>query len=198
MNSRIYTHQQGAQEKVSKSHRKTVQMLKDLIRVNKDRITGYEKAAYEENKTGGNKPQENKSGENKRGEDKMDPDLRNILCRMATDSRSYVNDLHAEVIRLGGAPVTQQDTITGKIYLFWLDLRVDFGGKGHSAISSLLCACSFGEEAIQKVYRRALDSGDELPSNILHLLERQLGDLEGSHRQIKNISDEYNDNNRSL
>jgi len=185
MNSRNYTHHQEEQPKVSKPYRKTVQVLKDLIRVNKDRITGYEKAAYKENR--------------------MHPDLRHTLSRMATESRSYVNDLHAEVIRLGGAPVTQE-TITGKIYLFWLDLKADFGSKDPSAasspgtptISTLLDACGYGEEAMQKAYRQAFQDQDDLPDHIIHLLERQLGALERSYEQIKNISSNYNDNSRPL
>jgi hypothetical protein len=194
MNSRIYTHHRGEQAKVSKPHRKTVQMLKDLIRVNKDRITGYEKAAHEENK--------------------MDTGIRNMLSRMATESRSYVNSLHAEVIRLGSAPVTQ-DTITGKVYLFWLDLKADFKGPFAAAagatssniagatpsatpISGLLDACERGEEAVRKVYRRALDTCDHLPDNILMLLERQLGALEQSHLLIKNTRSGYHSNYRPL
>ena len=187
MNSRNYTHHQEEhtkvskeeQTKVSKPYRRPVQVLKDLIRVHKDRITGYEKAAYTENG--------------------MHPDLRHILSRMATESRSYVNDLHAEVIRLGGAPVTQE-TITGKIYLFWLDLKADFGSEDPAAltISSLLGACGYGEEAMQKAYRHVLQDQDDLPDHIINLLERQLGALESSHEQIKKIGGEYNDNNRPL
>ena len=188
MNSRIYTHHRGEQAKVSKPHRKTVQMLKDLIRVNKDRITGYEKAAHEDNK--------------------MEPSIRNMFGRMATESRSYVNSLHAEVIRLGGAPVTQ-DTITGKVYLFWLDLKVDFKASSATSgateaaasatpISWLLAACERGEEAMQNVYRQALDTSDHLPDNILMLLERQLGALEQSHLLIKNTRSGYRSNYRPL
>jgi uncharacterized protein (TIGR02284 family) len=178
MNSRNYARQQEGPAKVSKLYRNTVQLLKDLIRINKDRITGYEKAAFRDNG--------------------MDPNLRSALSRMATESRSYVNDLHAEVIRLGGAPVTQE-TITGKIYFFWLDLKADFGSNDASpGIPSLLNACGCGEEAMQKAYRQALLNEDDLPDYIIHLLERQLGALERSHEEIKNISSEYSDNSRSL
>lgn len=186
MSSRIYTHHRGEQAKGGKPHRKTVQMLKDLIRVNKDRITGYEKAAHEENK--------------------MEPDIRNMFSRLATESRSYVNSLHAEVIRLGGAPVTQ-DTITGKVYLFWLDLRADFKGPAaptagtapsSTPVSWLLDACDRAEEAMQRVYRQALDTSDQLPDEILMLVERQLGALAQSHLLIKNARTGFRSNYRPL
>jgi uncharacterized protein (TIGR02284 family) len=192
MNSRIYSHQQEEKAKVSRPHRKTVQMLKDLIRVNKDRITGYEKAAYQENKS----QQEGNRQESNQIENGMDPDLRNILYRMAITGRSYVNDLHAEVIRLGGAPVTQ-DTISGQFYLLWLDCKVA-PPSASSNLSLLLDACLCGEEAVQKVYRQTLDNADDWPDNILHLLERQLGDLERAHEQLKNIRNASGDNYRSL
>lgn len=150
MNSRLYTQQPGDLARVSRPHRRTVQMLKDLIRVNKDRITGYEKAA--------------------------ESPVRNTLYRMAIASRSYVNDLHAEVIRFGGSPVTQ-DSITGKIYLFWLDQKADFAGK-------------YSEVAIQKAYRHALDNGGDCPDHIRLLLERQLGDLEHSLEELEQALEE--------
>src|SRR6201986_632665 len=93
--------------KIPRRHRKTLSVLNDLIRINIDRITAYEKAAHEDKSP--------------------DPVIRDIFYRMATESRSYVNDLHAEVIRLGGAPVTQS-TITGKLYLHWLNGKNSFDG----------------------------------------------------------------------
>jgi uncharacterized protein (TIGR02284 family) len=170
MNSRVYTHHHGSQAKVSRPNRKTVQMLKDLIRVNNDRIAGYEKASHESNE--------------------MDPATRETLARMAIESRSYVNALHADVIRLGGAPVTQ-DTITGKIYMYWLNLKSDFGSKGlpyrSASLPFMLDACDRGEGAIQNVYHQALETGDNLPDHIVQLLEKQMGALEQTHQIFKNI-----------
>src|SRR6186713_2292927 len=95
----------------------TISVLNDLIRINKDRVTGYEQAAQERND--------------------LDQEGHDTFYRMATDSRSYINDLHAQVLRLGGAPVTAS-TLSGKIYLFWLHQQAQFGGKDRH---SLLAAC---------------------------------------------------------
>jgi uncharacterized protein (TIGR02284 family) len=137
--------------------KKILSVLDDLIRINIDRITGYEKAAHEENTP--------------------DPEWRAIFYRMATDSRSYVNNLHAEVIHLGGAPVTRT-TISGKIYLHWLDGKSSFEGMD---IPSRRAACSAAEMAVQKAYHQALDEPG-VPPAIYQLVENQLWALERAHQ----------------
>lgn len=133
-------------------------MLDDLIRINIDRITGYEKAAHEESTS--------------------DPEWRARFYRLATDSRSYVNNLHAEVIRLGGAPVTQA-TISGKIYLHWLDGHNRFEG---SDFHSRLAACKAAEIGIQTAYHQALDQPEQVPPALYDLLETQLWALERAYQ----------------
>jgi uncharacterized protein (TIGR02284 family) len=151
--------------KIPRRHRKTLSVLNDLIRINIDRITAYEKSAHEDKSP--------------------DPEIRDIFYRMATESRSYVNDLHAEIIRLGGAPVTQS-TITGKLYLHWLNGKVNFDGEGMDA---LLADCIRGEEAVQQIYRYALEE-EEMPSAIHQLVESQLWSLERAHEQLVHVRED--------
>ncbi|HXO75653.1 MAG TPA: PA2169 family four-helix-bundle protein [Puia sp.] len=145
--------------KIPRRHRKTLSVLNDLIRINIDRITAYEKAAHEDKSP--------------------DPEIRDIFYRMATESRSYVNDLHAEIIRLGGAPVTQS-TIAGKLYLHWLNGKVNYEGV---SMDALLTACVQGEETVQKIYRHALEE-EEMPENIHQVVEGQLWALERAYQQL--------------
>ncbi|MBS1665151.1 MAG: PA2169 family four-helix-bundle protein [Bacteroidetes bacterium] len=140
--------------KIEAKDMKTLSVLNDLIRINIDRITAYEKAAHA-GMTG-------------------DSEARDAFYKMATESRSYVNDLHAEVIRMGGAPVTES-TITGKLYLHWLNGKTDFRGE---TLAELLEDCKNGEEAMQEVYRHALSEEVALPKNVHELVERQLWGLE--------------------
>lgn len=192
MNSKLHGHYHESLTHVSKHDRKMIPVLKDLIRINKDRITIYEKAAHEDNE--------------------LDPEVRKIIYSMATDSRSYVNELHAEVIRMGAPPVTQE-TISGKIYLFWLDMKTDIGDfpgvKDMSAfpgpntsspaakdVSSLWKACDRVEEAVQKAYRHALDGGD-LIEDIYRLVEKQMWALEWTQGQMHNLNHtKYDQSNR--
>ncbi len=104
---------------------------------------------------------------------------------MATESRSFVNALHAEVLRLGGVPVSKT-TISGKIYLLWLDTKANFmGGYTGNDLQSVLSISETGEEAVQRAYGEALESGIEFPDNILALIERQYAALKNSHDLIK-------------
>jgi uncharacterized protein (TIGR02284 family) len=153
-----------------KKREKVIEVLNDLIRVNNDRIEGYEKEAHEEKNS--------------------DPDIRSSFYQMATEGRSFVNELHAEVLRHGGAPVTKT-TISGKLYLFWLDLSANFtAGYTGSDMFAILTACEAGEEAVQRVYAEALESGNDLPDNIRILIERQQFILRNDQDQIRRYRDE--------
>lgn len=145
-------------------NKKTLHVLNDLIRINIDRISGYEKAAHEELTP--------------------EPEFRDLFYRLAIDSRANVNKLHAEVIRLGGHPVNQA-TITGKIYLYWLEGKNSFNGTDTSA-------CSAAELAVQKAYQQALDEEDRLPDEIYDLVETQLWGLERAHRQLLDVKGRLN------
>lgn len=139
------------------AERRTLHVLNDLIRINIDRITGLEKAAHEERTS--------------------DSRLRDAFYRMAIEGRSNVNDLHAKVINLGGAPVTQA-TITGKIYLHWLESHANFEG---SDSSSQLAAGKATEEA----YHHALE--EQLPPELHELVENQLWAFERTHKRLAKL-----------
>jgi len=153
-----------------KKREKVIEVLNDLIRVNNDRIEGYEKEAHEDRNT--------------------DPDIKSSFYQMATESRSFVNELHAEVLRLGGAPVSKT-TISGKLYLFWLDMGANFtAGYTGNDMYAILAACETGEDAVQRVYAEALESGNDLPDNIRILIERQQFILKNDHDLIRRYRDE--------
>ena len=153
-----------------KKREKVIEILNDLIRIHNDRIEGYEKESHEAQLA--------------------DADIRSAFYRMATESRAFVNELHAEVLRLGGAPVTKT-TISGKIYLYWLDLQANFtSGYTGNDIYGLMSACDAGEAAVQKAYVEALSAGDDLPDNIQLLLERQQFNLRSDREEIQQLRDE--------
>ena len=64
------------------TNEKLVEVLNDLIVINNDRITGYEKAIA--------------------AVDASDVDLKTTFRKMADQSIGYRNDLSAEVAKLGG------------------------------------------------------------------------------------------------
>jgi uncharacterized protein (TIGR02284 family) len=148
-----------------KKKENVIETLNDLIRINNDRIEGYEKVAHEDRNA--------------------DAEIRAAFYKMATESRSFVNELHAEVLRLGGAPVSRT-TISGKIYLFWLDIKANFlGGYTGNDVYAILAACESGEAAVQAAYKEAIGSADDFPENITLLIERQYAALQKSCELVK-------------
>jgi uncharacterized protein (TIGR02284 family) len=147
-----------------------VEVLNDLIRINNDRVDGYEKAADEARN--------------------IDVDLQAMFHRLAQESRQYATELTAEVGRLGGEPASGT-TASGKIYRAWMDVKVTFTGKDRTAI---LASCEFGEDAAQKAYREALATDAGLPTNIRQLITSQQASLKNAHDMIK----KYRDMNKAV
>ncbi len=141
------------------------EVLNDLIRINNDRITGYEKAADEARN--------------------IDVDLRTIFSRMAEESRQYAAELTQEVVKLGGEPATGT-TNSGKIYRVWMDVKATFTGSNRQAI---LENCEFGEDAAQKAYDSALKSDAEINADVRQLITKQKASLKTSHDVIKKYRD---------
>jgi uncharacterized protein (TIGR02284 family) len=141
-----------------------IEELNDLIRINNDRIVGYEKASDEARD--------------------IDVDLRAIFKRMSEESRQYAAELTQEVVKLGGEPATGT-TSSGKIYRVWMDMKATFSGSTRQAV---LENCEFGEDAAQKAYESALKSED-LTSDIRQLIANQKSSLKTSHDVIKKYRD---------
>ena len=142
-----------------------ITVLNDLIRINNDRIAGYEKAADEARD--------------------IDVDLRTIFSRMTEESRQYAAELTQEVVKLGGDPATGT-TNSGKIYRVWMDVKATFSGKNRQAV---LENCEYGEDAAQKAYDSALKSDAEMSADIRQLITNQKSSLKTSHDVIKKYRD---------
>ncbi len=144
---------------------RTIEVLNDLIRINNDRIEGYEKAI--------------------KNTDETNADLRAVFNRMAQESRKYQSELTTHVQRLGGDPASGT-TASGKIYRVWMDVKSGFSGAERK---SVLEQCEYGEDAAQKAYEKALDTDNELPADIRSLIQEEKSSLRKSHDTIKNYRD---------
>jgi uncharacterized protein (TIGR02284 family) len=144
-----------------------IEVLNDLIKINNDRIAGYEKAAENVEKT--------------------DVMLKTLFYQIAEESQEYKKELSDRVLALGGEPATSSTT-PGKIYHGWMDVKATFSGDDAKA---MLEACEFGEDAAQKAYKQALDRSEEYPASVRHLIEDQKNMLKMSHDLIRSRRDEY-------
>jgi uncharacterized protein (TIGR02284 family) len=149
-----------------------VGVLNDLIRINNDRIEGYQRASEEAKDT--------------------DVDLKAIFHEMADQSRKYVNELTSEVTKLGGDPASNT-TMSGKVYRVWMDLKAAVTGKDRE---SILGNCEFGEDVAQKAYQAALESDAYMSTENRQLISEQKSSLKNSHDIIKKYRDMHESVNK--
>jgi len=150
------------------TNKEATSVLNDLLRINSDRIEGYEKAANEI-------------------KDISDSDLKSLFYMMAEESRRYRTTLTEAVTRLGGDPATATSA-AGDIYRVWMDVKAAFSGD--DALAALQ-SCEFGEDNALKAYRKALQKDITWPIGTREILEAQYASLKASHDKIKRLRDEY-------
>ncbi|TLU94134.1 ferritin-like domain-containing protein [Dyadobacter sediminis] len=142
-----------------------VEVLNDLIRINNDRIDGYETALNDVKD--------------------IDLDLKGIFQKMANESRENIKELSSEIRSLGG-DVASGTTSSGKIYRVWMDIKATF--TGHDRTSALE-SCEYGEDAAQEAYDDALATSVDLPVHVRQLIANQKAELLESHNLIKKYRD---------
>lgn len=144
-----------------------IKVLDDLVKINNDRIEGYEKAI--ENLTNNN----------------GDADLLQLFNDFIAESRKNKAEL-LSVSQQYGTDVVNETTVPGEIYRFWMDLKATFSGDKRLA---MLEACEYGEDAAQKAYKEALDKNQELPVHVIQLIKTQKTQLRESHDRVKRLRD---------
>jgi len=136
--------------------------LRDLIRINNDRVTGYSKAATQSD----------------------DQDLQSLFSQLAQQSRQFASELRS-LVSDNDKNVTDETTTAGKIYRTWMDVKATFGGDDRHGI---LASCEFGEDAAQKAYKQALED-DDLTPDVRATVEMQKVTLRQAHDKIKMMRD---------
>lgn len=141
---------------------RNTEVLNDLIRINHDRVEGYEKAAAQT----------------------KEDDLRSLFTNMSTQSRQFAGELEG-IVRTEGDDPAEGTTNSGKIYRTWMDVKATFGGDDRKGI---LASCEFGEDAAQTAYRSALKE-DDVNGPVKQLIENQQVALKEAHDKIKRMRD---------
>jgi uncharacterized protein (TIGR02284 family) len=136
--------------------------LRDLIRINNDRVTGYSKAATQTD----------------------DQELQSLFSQLSQQSRQFANELR-NLVSDDDKNVTDETTTAGKIYRTWMDVKATFGGDDRKGI---LASCEFGEDAAQKAYKEALED-DDLTPDVRATVEKQKVTLRQAHDKIKMMRD---------
>ncbi|MFT3682100.1 MAG: PA2169 family four-helix-bundle protein [Ferruginibacter sp.] len=144
--------------------KKTIEVLNDLVKINNDRVAGYEKA---KERAGG-----------------MQLDIIRLFNEMIDQSHLFADRLQSEILAYGGE-VEKGTTIMGKVYRAWMDLKVTFSGDDRQ---SILNSCELGEDAAQKAYDSALEEED-ITESAISLILLQKSELRDAHDRVKKFRD---------
>ena len=138
---------------------KSTGVLNDLIEINNDRVTGFEKAIADI------------KDEN--------IDLKELFQEYAAQSRKNGQELAALV---GTSDDVETGTsVSSTLHRAWIDVKSLFGGSDRA---SILSEAERGEDAIKKAYQDALTDG-ELSSNALSTVSSQAHEINAAHDKIK-------------
>jgi uncharacterized protein (TIGR02284 family) len=94
-------------------------------------------------------------------------------------------ELGTEIQALG-KDIENTTTTSGTLHRTWLDIKSTF--TGHSK-EDILEECEFGEDAIKKAYKQAVEE-EHLPAYIREILEREQQILSAAHDKIKALRDQ--------
>ena len=144
---------------------KTVDVLKDLIKINNDRVAGFEKAAVD-------------LGDG-------DADLKAVFDKLAGESESNSIELSQLVTAAGGTADTGT-SVSGTIHRAWMDVKATFSGHDRKGV---LQECERGEDAIKKAYQTALGNDGGLSGDAMTVVSKQKATIDAGHNQIKALRD---------
>lgn len=142
-----------------------ISALNDLVKINNDRINGYQKAL----------------------EDLDENNLATLFNEYIDQSKNYVKELKEYIHVLGGQP-TDGTTLSGKFYHTWINVKAAFINKDKH---SILSDCEYGEDVIIRAYRKAQDDKELIweDDKVVNLLAWQLDGFKTSHDTIKGLRD---------
>lgn len=142
----------------------TGEKVKDLILLNNDRDTGYEKALSQTE----------------------DADLKQLFSKLASESRKFSEELKGILPAGMEIPAQDETTNSGKLYRVWMDIK---NAMSTNDRKSVLASCEYGEDVIKKAYEDALRERDELDANAVSIMQRQYDVILESHDKVKALRD---------
>jgi uncharacterized protein (TIGR02284 family) len=143
---------------------KIIAALNELIKINNDRVEGYNTAS-----------EETDSG-----------DLISLFAGLSSTSQKNLSELRSEVGKLGGKPEGGSG-ITGKFFRAWMDVKTTLTGNDRSTI---LNSCEFGEDKALEAYEHVFENhSDQLSVVQLEMIRKQQSALQADHDKVKALRD---------
>ncbi len=140
-----------------------VDSLNDLVKINNDRIQGYEKAIA----------------------DNKDAELDDLFRHFVIQSENFRSQLADHIVRIDGTAVSDVTStdVSSKVHRAWIDIKAALTGKDRD---SVLSSVEFGDSAAVEAYEDAIKN-DKVPAYIKEVLQHQLGELQDTLNRIKTL-----------
>lgn len=145
------------------NNQKAVDVLQELNQFVNDRIEGYKHAAKLT----------------------KDPTHQSYYNNLVNESTKFSNEINSTISSLGGTTETGT-TAKGKIYRGWMDVKNTVAGRDEEAVIE---SNIYGEEWAQKAYNDALDHRNELPQNVVQMVEKQKNASLATCEQLRQMKD---------
>ena len=135
--------------------------LNELVKINNDRIQGYEKAI----------------------EDNEDAQLDDLFRHYVIQSQKFRSQLAEHIVRIDGKGVTDATStdLSSKIHRAWIDIKSAITGKDRDTV---LSSVEFGENIAVEAYKNAIEK-DHIPAHIKEDLTKQLAELNEAYQKMK-------------
>lgn len=145
------------------SNEEIVDSLNDLVKINNDRIQGYEKAV----------------------EDTQDANLDDIFRHNIIQSQQFRSELADHIVRIDGTAVSDATStdVSSKIHRAWIDIKSALTGKDQQTV---LSSVEFGENAAVEAYEEAIEK-DHIPAYIREVLQKQLEQLKTARDRVVSL-----------
>lgn len=145
------------------TNKEIVDDLNDLVKINNDRMQGYEKAI----------------------EDNEDTQLDDLFRHYVIQSQNFRSQLADHIVRIDGQAVSDATStdVSSKLHRAWIDIKSALTGKDRDTV---LSSVEFGESAAVEAYEDAIEN-DNIPAYIKEDLQKQLSELKASHAKIKSM-----------
>jgi len=143
------------------NNEQTINALNDLVRINHDRVRGWELAIKDS--------------------EGVDVDIKTMSHEKISESKRYLQVLEGWVRQMGGTPATDS-TVSGKLFRVWMDFKATVTGKDKEAI---LNSCAYGEKAAVEAYEEALATDAHLSDNFRQTIAEQKSSIQKSQRNVE-------------
>ncbi|QNL48387.1 PA2169 family four-helix-bundle protein [Olivibacter sp. SDN3] len=145
---------------------KIADVLNDLIKINNDRIKGYQTAVEDTSWS--------------------DVDLKALFEFYVAQTKKFNRELSEAVAKYAGELPDKGTTTTGKLHRIWIDLKTTITGKDRQ---SILQECERGEDASKKAYNDALGEAIDFPTEVQQLIRNQADEQLQGHDKIRDLRD---------